>query len=414
MSVYEHSNDNQSQTVSYKLAEQNAYGSSRLGMRNADKELIAPIQHTNHYSHVLGKKQYELSNHLGNVLTVITDKKQAVESTTTTGTVDYFVVEILSASDYSPFGVLLQNRNFTSEKYRYGFNGQEKDDEVAGSGNSYTAEYWQYDSRLGRRWNLDPKRVTGISEYSCFLNNPIYFADPNGDEVDTKMDGKLRKQLGISKKEAKNYTPEMIKRMFAEEYGIGVEMRKGKLVYTGDVKTNKQVSEDARNMWIAELKEGYQSKHSLLLTFNNKNVDLGDNTRLTSERKGPTLTRLDLGDFESSDFRVKGDDYHGVPIRAHNLARVAEHEVLTHGVLGLGDDYMQSKHPENWGSFNPESDPGNTVYYTKRFFEQMGLPYRLNYYGRAGREYKVGKQSFQMYQIRFSNGGAVITVTKIK
>jgi hypothetical protein len=54
-------------------------------------------------------------------------------------------------TNYSPFGVLLQNRNFTSEKYRYGFNGQEKDDEIAGSGNSYTAEYWQYVTRLGRR-----------------------------------------------------------------------------------------------------------------------------------------------------------------------------------------------------------------------------------------------------------------------
>jgi len=41
--------------------------------------------------------------------------------------------------------------------YSYGFQAQEWDDEVSGSGKSYTAEFWQYDSRLGRRWNLDPK-----------------------------------------------------------------------------------------------------------------------------------------------------------------------------------------------------------------------------------------------------------------
>ena len=31
----------------------------------------------------------------------------------------------------------------------YGFTGHEKDDEISGSGNSYTTEYRLYDSRLG-------------------------------------------------------------------------------------------------------------------------------------------------------------------------------------------------------------------------------------------------------------------------
>jgi len=70
-----------------------------------------------------------------------------------------------------------------SEGYRYGFNGQEKDDEVYGEGNSTTAEFWQYDSRLGRRWNLDPKPNPAISGYACFANSPILFSDPYGDTV---------------------------------------------------------------------------------------------------------------------------------------------------------------------------------------------------------------------------------------
>jgi hypothetical protein len=44
-------------------------------------------------------------------------------------------------------------RSFAGAAYRYGFNGQEKDDEVCGSGNLNTAEFWEYDTRLGRRWN---------------------------------------------------------------------------------------------------------------------------------------------------------------------------------------------------------------------------------------------------------------------
>ncbi len=76
-------------------------------------------------------------------------------------------------------GVREKNR---LSSYRYGFNGQEKVDEVTGStGTSYTAEYWQYDSRLGRRWNTDPKPNPSVSNYACFNNNPIFNVDVNGD-----------------------------------------------------------------------------------------------------------------------------------------------------------------------------------------------------------------------------------------
>ncbi len=89
--------------------------------------------------------------------------------------------------NYSPF----------SQKYRYGFNGQEKDDEISGEGNSYTATFWQYDSRLARRWNRDPKPNPAISEYACFAGNPIFYTDPFGDSLDVSElyakddDGKL-------------------------------------------------------------------------------------------------------------------------------------------------------------------------------------------------------------------------------
>jgi hypothetical protein len=62
--------------------------------------------------------------------------------------------------------------------YRYGFNGQEKSDEIKGSGNSYTAEFWEYDPRLGRRWNVDP--IYKHSPYEAFGGNPIIYADPMG------------------------------------------------------------------------------------------------------------------------------------------------------------------------------------------------------------------------------------------
>jgi RHS repeat-associated protein len=74
--------------------------------------------------------------------------------------------------------------------YRYGFNGQEKDNEVAGNGNISTAKFWEYDSRIGRRWNIDPFDQISISNYACFANNPIRHTDVNGDVVDGDKDGK--------------------------------------------------------------------------------------------------------------------------------------------------------------------------------------------------------------------------------
>jgi len=66
--------------------------------------------------------------------------------------------------------------------YRFGFNGQELDNEVTGvTGSHYTAEFWEYDSRLGRRWNLDPKPQISISDYACFGNSPIWYSDILGD-----------------------------------------------------------------------------------------------------------------------------------------------------------------------------------------------------------------------------------------
>jgi RHS repeat-associated protein len=67
-----------------------------------------------------------------------------------------------------------------NQKYRYGFNGMEADDEVKGNGNSYTTEFRQYDSRIGRWLSLDPITHHHFSPYSSFDNNPILIKDPSG------------------------------------------------------------------------------------------------------------------------------------------------------------------------------------------------------------------------------------------
>jgi RHS repeat-associated protein len=85
-------------------------------------------------------------------------------------------------SNYSPFRVLLQNRNFTGEKYRYGFQRQEKDDEWSGANNSYDFGARIYDPRLGRWLSVDPKfrEDPEFSPYCFAYYSPLLFHDPDG------------------------------------------------------------------------------------------------------------------------------------------------------------------------------------------------------------------------------------------
>jgi RHS repeat-associated protein len=72
-----------------------------------------------------------------------------------TTTIAFYDANVQSASDYYAFGQLLPGRN-TGENYRYGFQGQEEEDEVKGAGNSVNYKYRMHDPRLGRFFAVDP------------------------------------------------------------------------------------------------------------------------------------------------------------------------------------------------------------------------------------------------------------------
>ena len=115
MAIYEYTIDDVTQDNHYTLTERNIYGSSRLGNNNAPVEMIANTPpNTSQYSHYIGYRQYELSNHLGNVLAVLSDRKIA-RDTDQDNTVDYYEPDVLLTYDYSPFGAPLHARSFTKE-----------------------------------------------------------------------------------------------------------------------------------------------------------------------------------------------------------------------------------------------------------------------------------------------------------
>ncbi|MGB5976767.1 MAG: RHS repeat-associated core domain-containing protein, partial [Cyclobacteriaceae bacterium] len=118
------------------LTEQPIYGSQRLGMYRGGRASG---------SRQLGAKQYELSNHLGNVLAVVTDNIHM--------TIDSTWASVVSSTDYHPFGLQMAGRSYENGLgYRYGFQGQEKDDETG----VVNYKFRMHNPRIGRFFSIDP------------------------------------------------------------------------------------------------------------------------------------------------------------------------------------------------------------------------------------------------------------------
>ena len=126
--------------------EQHLYGSSRFGMlqipRVYDSGAKPNVEVTNYtpsnqISYTSNFRNYELTNHLGNVLSTIKDEKQQIDANAD-GLVDYYEPIVITANDYYPFGMVMPNRSFSlgGSNYRFGFNGKEKENDLYGTGNA--------------------------------------------------------------------------------------------------------------------------------------------------------------------------------------------------------------------------------------------------------------------------------------
>jgi len=71
--------------------------------------------------------------------------------------------------------MLVPNRHGSSNSYRYGFQGQEKDDEIKGEGNSDNFKYRMHDPRIGRFFAVDPlfRKYAYNSPYAFSENRVI-------------------------------------------------------------------------------------------------------------------------------------------------------------------------------------------------------------------------------------------------
>ncbi len=185
------------------LESQELYGSERLG-ENKETRLLATVKFTfngylnNKFKNIIyrtpivntlndstyksfGYTNYELTNHLGNVMATVSDKITPNQVDVVNNNIINFSAMVTSANTYYPYGMLKPNTSSLSG-YRFGYQGQEKDSEIKGEGNSYNFSFRIYDSRIAKFLSPDPLRFRFpfYSPYHFSSNSPIAAVDLEG------------------------------------------------------------------------------------------------------------------------------------------------------------------------------------------------------------------------------------------
>lgn len=126
--------------------------------------------------------------------------------------------DVVAYNDYYPFGMLLPNRHGGDVGYRFGFQGQEKDNEIKGEGNSMNFKYRMHDPRIGRFFAEDPLKASfpWNSPYAFSENRVIDGIELEGQE--TVLFNLPNKPVGSTKAVISGMTAEQVKSTFIE-YG---------------------------------------------------------------------------------------------------------------------------------------------------------------------------------------------------
>ena len=349
----------------------------------------------------IGKKQYELKDHLGNVRVVIADVKLHTNGNNMGNDLDnidendYFSPHVLSFNDYYPFGMTIKDRSWfdANGAYRYGFNGMEKNLDINDGGNDYTTMWRQYDARIGRWKSVDPKYSANESFYSAFSNDPIANNDLLGDRINLKkikrqMDRKDKKDIKKGLSVPKGGSFNQFRNNLEEDTGLNLEYNHK----TGNYSYQKNTDGSPK------FKGGSSNARDLLVSAIDK----------------PETVKFILSNVEQTQYATDGIS-HKIYINLNQIARLQSNivgdvnpytfgiEMNTYHELGhfLGDtDPLNTKSPERDGieplwSGDLDANPGEAVNRTNGIRADLEVL----------KEIKLGKRT--AYNIRVGNTGFI-------
>ncbi len=248
LAIYEMKNDD------LHWAEQHIYGSSRLGIYKPAVNFNMPQRGI---FTTRNSTQYELTNHLGNVLATVSDAKSIVAGNS--------AATLLTATDYYAFGMAMPDRKYAlnNVKFRYGFNGKENEDETSTQDYGFRI----YNPALCKFLSVDPltEKYPELTPYQFASNTPMQSIDLDGLEENnkTKPDAP-RQNSGNNKNEAKGMCNEKIKENKKESY-VEVLQKSFTLV-------NQNVFNDNKKKENEQLKKDEVAKSKLPEKYSNSKI----------------------------------------------------------------------------------------------------------------------------------------------
>jgi RHS repeat-associated protein len=212
-------------------------------------------------SRELGLRQYELTDHLGNVRAVVSDRKLC-DNSALPAPPTLYRAEVLNQTDFYPFGMISRTTTASGGEYRFGFNGKENDNEVhSATGTSQDFGDRLYDNRTGRWSSVDPLalKYPYCSPYIFGLNNPIYYVDVDGRDVFVFIAATSKTNAGHSAIAVEEYREVekgiyektgriLVAELYPERRPVGIESVPGLLKYRTFNSLNEYLASAAADM----------------------------------------------------------------------------------------------------------------------------------------------------------------------
>ena len=272
-----------------ELEELNIYGSSRLGTYNGK---------TDKGKRTLGNKRYELSNHLGNALVIITDNKIGIDSDADL-VADSYIALVVSERDYLAFGAVMAGRSVENEDYTYSFNGKELDPATGWQDygfRDYNPVYKRFD-------RVDPltKKYPFYSPYQFAGNKPVAAFDLDGLEPD-KNSPHYGRNIALVQKNEKELmeNPKMENEFWLPFYYDTYDAIDDVLKLLSDIRTNNNDPNfKAKNVIVAAHGIITVETHSQEVVTHN-----GIETKTTSRIVGSLVVAPNVGEEEG--FTISG------------------------------------------------------------------------------------------------------------
>src|SRR5690606_24841281 len=188
--------------------------------------------------------------------------------------------------------MIMPGRHANTSDYRYGFQGQEMDDEIKGEGNSINYKYRMHDPRVGRFFAVDPlfKKYPWNSTYAFSENRVIDSGELEGLERYFAADGKYIGQLG-DKKDIRVFG-------FSDVYNITIAKI---LINHGNKHPDEYITKDL----MSKSYETYNSPIDAATYFGNK---INSKSFILSKEFGAAISELKLFNEDGSDYVPSADD----------------------------------------------------------------------------------------------------------